>query len=407
MSLDLNAAARQIEALAEALRGRRQEWAASLGVALATLGGADAGALQRKEEESRRTFTFLAARLVDGLAERHDPPSAPREYAALAVDGSHIDVDRHAPPRCFLINTGRVALRYGASPDARLESTPRLYAAPEELVLRDPQGTREVPIEGQLLGMVRTVAELEALAGLCEEAPADAPTLALVDGSLVLWGLSGQAVPDFVRRALLEGAPGAGGGLLPALGRVRRAAQGRRLALAAYVSFPRSTEVTNLLRLARCPYQRANCDHHCGHLATGARPCDGVHGLADRDVLGRWLGEGQRSAVFASGSQVLEHYGEHRVHFFYVNVGPEVARVEVPAWVAEEEALLGLAHALVLDQCRRGQGYPVALMEAHERAVVTGQDRELFRQMVEQALVERGEAPSTSEKARSKRVRWV
>ncbi len=46
--------------------------------------------------------------------------------------------------------------------------------------------------------------------------------------------------------------------------------------------------------------------------------------------------------------------------------------MEVPEWVARRKDLLDLTHALVLDQCRRGQGYPVALSEAHEQAVVTG-----------------------------------
>ena len=95
------------------------------------------------------------------------------------------------------------------------------------------------------------------------------------------------------------------------------------------------------------------------------------------------------------------------MHFFYVNVGSEMARVEVPAWVAEDEALLALTHSLLLDQCRKGLGYPVAIMEAHEQAVIGGHERELFRQMVEETLTRHGLDVSTSEKARSKIGRWV
>ena len=46
-------------------------------------------------------------------------------------------------------------------------------------------------------------------------------------------------------------------------------------------------------------------------------------------------------------------------------------------------------------------------MEAHEQAVIGGRERELFRQMVEDALAERGLPVYTSEKALSKRVRPV
>ncbi|MBI4198713.1 MAG: DNA double-strand break repair nuclease NurA, partial [Chloroflexi bacterium] len=106
-------------------------------------------------------------------------------------------------------------------------------------------------------------------------------------------------------------------------------------------------------------------------------------------------------------SIVERFYKGHEVSFFYLNAGEEIARVEVPAWVAQNEPLLGLAHALVLDQCRRGLGYPAAIMEAHEQAVINGSDREFFRQMVEEALAGNRLPVYTSGKAWSKRTRWV
>ena len=95
------------------------------------------------------------------------------------------------------------------------------------------------------------------------------------------------------------------------------------------------------------------------------------------------------------------------VAFFYVHAGEEVGRVETPSWVADNPDLLGLAHALVIDQCARGRGYPVALMEAHEQAVVTGADRRYFGEMVNGALQRGGLPVFTSEKALSKRLRWL
>ena len=93
--------------------------------------------------------------------------------------------------------------------------------------------------------------------------------------------------------------------------------------------------------------------------------------------------------------------------FYYLNTGDEIARMEVPAWVAEDETLLSLSHSLVLDQCRKGLGYPVSIMEAHEQAVIGGSERELFRRMVEDTLAERHLPVYTSEKERSKRLRWL
>ena len=85
----------------------------------------------------------------------------------------------------------------------------------------------------------------------------------------------------------------------------------------------------------------------------------------------------------------------------------EIARVEVPQWVASNNELLILTHSLILDQCRRGHGYPVVLSEAHEQAVVTGADRENFWELVESLMVNERLPNPGSAKSFSKRTRWV
>jgi hypothetical protein len=217
----------------------------------------------------------------------------------------------------------------------------------------------------------------------------------------VMWGLAGHNYPDFVRTELLQN------GFLLALDRIRDTGPGTGVALASYISLPRSTEVANALRLAVCPHDPPNCDQHCSRLPQSAgRECDAV-GVRDRDLFRVLLKPGQRSSNFISGSSVVrEYYGEHEVRFFYLKAGDEIARVEFPRWV-EDRGLVGLVHALVLDQCERGQGYPVALSEAHEQAVLTGADREQFRLLVERALTDRRLPVVVSEKSRSKRTRWV
>ena len=235
-------------------------------------------------------------------------------------------MDRHLPVQCFLINIGRVRIQYGASPGAWLDSEPRLYAGDDSLHVFEPEGSRYRPLEGPLLGAMRAVEELRALAALAKQSDPDIPTIALIDGSLILWGLAGQAHPDFVRTALLEDL------FLPAMEELRQMAMSRPLALASYISLPRSTEVVNALRLdsSLCHYEAANCDMHCRALRPGQRPCDGVSGVLDRDMFGALLEENERSDLFASTSLILEQYGDHRVRFFYLNAGSELARVEVP-----------------------------------------------------------------------------
>jgi hypothetical protein len=120
------------------------------------------------------------------------------------------------------------------------------------------------------------------------------------------------------------------------------------------------------------------------------------------------LRRGERSARFASRSPVLRHYGAGaRVQFVYLNVGDEVARVEVPAWVGDTPALLDLVHATVVDGCARGWSYPPALSEAHEQAVIRGGEREAFLRMAMEALNVEGQPAIVSAKGLSKNRRAV
>jgi NurA-like 5'-3' nuclease len=108
-----------------------------------------------------------------------------------------------------------------------------------------------------------------------------------------------------------------------------------------------------------------------------------------------------------SRSSILKYYGEHQICFFYLCLEGEIARVELPIWVAQDKAALELTHSLILGQCRKGQGYPLALSEAHEQAVVSGADREQFWQLVRTSFVEQRLQEQVSAKSHSKRTRWL
>jgi hypothetical protein len=400
MSLDLTKVAAQVGNMVARLKASGEQRQRRLQATLNTLNdkSLDIEGLKKKIDSSQTTW--LVAGLVDGLSSRYKAPPLPQEFSVLATDGSHIDVDRHQSTRCYLINIGAVVLGYGENPEAFLDSFPTLYFGDEELVIAPANGGRAQPIEGPLLGIKRAVDECQRLAALAKELPKDSSALALLDGSLILWGLTGQTYPDFVTEALLTK------GFLRHLEEIRRLNAERRLALASYISFPRSTDVVNALRVALCPHDVIDSDKLCGECKS--RECEAVAGVQDREIFSSTLAQGERSALFSSQSKIVrDHYGGHWVYFFYLRTDGEIARVEIPQWVAQDKVLLGLTHGLVLDQCRRGQGYPVALAEAHEQAVVTGADRETFWQLVESLLIGEHLPTPTSAKSFSKRTRWV
>ena len=405
MSLDLPETMAQLDALGDRLQRAWQARRSRLAASVDALRRTDADALNRRAGQGR-TF-FRPAEPLEAPGPGHPAPDPPLHYCAISADGSHIDVDRHLPVRCFLVNIGGCQLVYDHKPTVKLFQQPTLAASPHELFIVDPASPIDSqPLEGALLSIKRAVEELTALGRWVRDTPPGLPVLALMDGSLILSEVLGEAgrYREYVRRALLDD------GYLAALDALRDAAGERRLVVAGYISLPGRREVANALRLALCTYPAPRCRDHCAEVRPGDRPCDEVHEFTDRELFAQTLQPGERSALFGTRTSVVRDYYAprgHDIRFFYLNVGEEIARVELPAWVADDPALLALAHAGIVDQCRRGQGYPVVIQEAHEQAVITGADREEFRRMVELVLDGRRLPVYTSEKQRSKRLRGV
>jgi hypothetical protein len=399
MTLDITRVASQVGDMIGKIRSGRSERQEHLKCAVDKLGDKNINLESLKYKIMQaKTPNWSPARLVDGLNLRYPPPPVPPEYTALATDGSHIDVDRHRAAYCYLINIGMVTLNYGKNPSASLESLPRLYSEDSDLVITNENNLlQQHQIRGALLDAKRSVEEIHKLAEAALSLPPEGFSLALMDGSLVMYGM--QNYPDFVTEALVDK------GLIKGLDELKRINETHHLAVASYISLPQSDDVVNALRIAICPHDMVDCERYC---LEGEAPCDAVSDINDRALFESFLGVGERSAVFINPSLIVEkRYGRHQVYFFYLRVDDEIARVEVPEWVATNTELLTFTHAMVLDQCQKGQGYPVALSEAHEQAVVTGQDREEFWRLVEESLEELKLPAYTSTKSRSKRTRWI
>jgi len=325
------------------------------------------------------------------------PP--PDDYSVVASDGSFILPDRHSPARFYVINIGKVLLRYGAAPFADITADAEVYFRENELYV--PDQIKRIPINGTLLGFKRAAAELAAVADVA--AAQDGPVLALQDGTLILWGL--ETYPDPVVDWILESYLGA-----------METLKARGIPVASFISYPSSTDVVNSVRVSVCDYpllgKRINCDD-CqlrvtteNHIAA----CEFIPDVNDRMLFDQIapLRPGERSQVYASRSKILEQYGhDQHIHFFYVNTGAEIARVEIPRWVARDEAKLQLTHSAIFDQCSLGRGYPTALQEAHEVAAIRPDERRAVETLAEEALARRGLVYRRSAKDESKRGRFV
>jgi len=378
------------------LKSGRAQLLSKISLATDTLRTQSADIDKLKKKTVLSQTTWLVAEPIEQMDNVYLLSPKPSEFNVLATDGSHIDVDRNQAAHCYLINISSIMLKYGKQPDAILTNEPTVYSTDEDLVLTSPDGIREVPVEGNLLGIKRSVEECRKLAELAAGLPEKSQSLGLIDGTLILWNLEGY--PDFVSKILLEEQ------YLIYLDAMRQLNQNRQFALASYISYPRSTDVINALRVGLCPRDHVDSDK-C--VACTTRECHRIAGIHDRELFSRLLKPSERSALFISPSKIQKHYGHHLVYFYYVKLENEVARVEIPQWVARDKGLLDVSHSLIVDQCRRGHGYPVALSEAHEKAVVTGADRDNFWQLVEASMVGEHLSNEGSAKSWSKRTRWI
>ncbi len=409
MGLDFGQTARQMMAAMDGAtssrRSRRQRFEDTLDRAL---GISPTEAADRTAASGRRPFVFSRTG-PEGLLGSREPEAAPNDWTALSVDGSHIDVDRHLPLRCHLINLGGCVITYGEVPACETFSEPSLAVDDADLYLRpdDEESLDETLISGQLLGALRTVREVERLADAVDDLTGDHPVLALLDGTLAFWDVQRGNYPNYVVDHLINRR------LRPALARLEAASRpDRPVVVAAYTSKPQTTEVAGAVRVALCGSDATECTRRCSARRSDLMQCDGAAGFDDRELFEAVLEPGHRSPVYQSGRLASRFavgltLGEEWSHFYYLNSGTEIGRVETPAWVASDPQLLALSHAMLAKQCELGFGYPVAISEAHEQAVVTGRDREEFRKLALMLVEQNGMPTWESAKSVSKRLPWL
>lgn len=334
-------------------------------------------------EEQSGTAAWLTAQPLERYDAVYDLPACPASYVVAASDGSQLDIDHHGVAACYVINIGTAVLQYGPDACFRAQSQPTLGYRDEDLVIHDPQSGRDYPKEGPVLAAQRDVDEGMRLAALAMELPDDRLRMALQDGTLIRWTLAG--FDPFLRNHFMSV-------YLSYLETMHALS----CPVGSYLSRPRSREVIGLVKLvqAKGDFSRWRFDYP-------ERRDDPYRGIVDH-MLFAPLGEGQRSARWGSMSRInVEFYGPHRIQFFYLRAGRELARVEFPAWVAEE-GHLDLLHAVVYDQCRRGLGYPNVLARAHEQAVIHRDERRQITALIERLLIQSQVTPERSAKAASK-----
>ncbi|HNT23859.1 MAG TPA: DNA double-strand break repair nuclease NurA [Anaerolineales bacterium] len=352
-----------------------------------------ANALQRQREledrraEALRLLEIHAGRIeelrqkVQEVVRSHDPslrcalpvherldacidlPPLPAQASILAADGSQIFVDRHAEVEYGLVNVGVIQMQHAAGSPPVIFKECKLFYDAQASYLSDT-----------MLSLRRDMKERILLAEQAAQAPA--PVITFTDGPMELWGAKGDGGDEAAefQRSLDE--------YLHILEQMYQA----NVTTAGYVDKPSAELVVRLLEVAKAgPEQVKEMRDY--------RPLQRVR---DMDLYRDLLKPGQRSAVFAMQSQSAKRYKDAlALHFFYLNVGrgrQGLARVEIPAWVAKDQAMLDGLHAVLIHQCRimGARPYPYLLHRAHETAVVSHDEQEEVTQMILHELTQLG-----------------
>ncbi|MCS7225322.1 MAG: DNA double-strand break repair nuclease NurA, partial [Armatimonadetes bacterium] len=238
---------------------------------------------------------WLTVIFKEPIDQVYPTPTFPETYLVIASDGSQIVPDRHESLPFYLINIGCAVLPYGLQEKPELTSQPHFFFKPEDLYWQ--WAGREVPINWELVSLRRQLMEWEALCEIAAQRT-HPPSLALVDGTLILWNLEGK--PPDIRQ-----------GLLARFFKVLDSFQQWGVPIAGYISSPASKEIINTLRVAVCPYDRPDCDGCQWLLRQETPPCAVLERLKDADLFFRLLKPGQRSVVFDSRYPIMSDYGPH------------------------------------------------------------------------------------------------
>jgi NurA domain len=319
----------------------------------------------------------------------------PKEATVVAVDGSQIMPSHHEIHSCFLLNIGCVQISYGAKVPPLLESFPYLYHKSEDLYpLVD---RRRIHIDELYVSLERNLLELSFLADRAILAKEIAlPVVALIDGSLIPWSL--ERMPDAYQNHYIE-----------RHSEIMQALKDNQVPVIGYISHSRSSELVNALRISICPYELSNCREFCYRLNEEDFPCSKIWPLLDRTILKGHLPIKHRSCASISGTSASKLFAfDFRTCFLYLNNGEEIARLEFPRWLFDHHDILDTAISTILSQADKGKGYPIALSEAHHLAVIKGNDRQHFFDLLTKHLIAKGAGPvKPSPKEAKKRIGLV
>lgn len=315
-------------------------------------------ALRTKVDSAKQADSNIrcAVPLDENLASSYGTTDSVIQATLIAADGSQIIPNRHEALQYYVINVGAIAMQVGSG------NTPEIFADTEIHMLDEFDDTYFS--EGQI-ALLRDVAERKKLLEIADKY--SGIKITLTEGQLELWGsIDNENSKDFGKK-------------LQDYLDVLKASEKKQVITAGYIDKPSANWVIKLLEIASTPQEELK----------NVRKNRPLAGATDLWLFEQFLGKHERSAVFSLQSKSAEKYmGSISIHFFYLNVGnekkPKVARIDIPAWVANNKTILDNLHILLIEQVKimGNEPFPYLLQRAHEVALITHKEKEEIDRML-------------------------
>ncbi|MEF3244717.1 MAG: DNA double-strand break repair nuclease NurA [Caldisericaceae bacterium] len=286
------------------------------------------------------------AEFIGNFKQKPINRKTPLDYSILAVDGSNFPVNEEIYLPFFGISVASVFEKFGEKPTFDRTSKFKLFYKPQEIFSEDGKLLTKEEINIKML--------LEESKFLSKKLEDYKPHYALFDGSLILWGLMSPLKYDPNNVVEFE--------------KFILKAKSLHIPIAGIISGSRSKEIINTLSL----YLKEN------NFEKFVKYRSLINSIFDIQLMDKVLENNSISSLFKVNKYLLKNYSEN-IYFFFLKTEYEVLRVEIPEFVIDEIDRLS---TIVLDQVKKGAGYPVILQLAHQEAVINDEIKAFINNLI-------------------------
>lgn len=299
-------------------------------------------------------------------------------YGIIASDGSDTPLKEDFIFPYYLINIAYVFIEYGKEHKFFADSYPEIYYDAKDIYFSKDGKLRTITSEA--INSLMLLKESLILSEFISNKDYPKPTIGLIDGSLIQWGVREKSKvkqKEFINL----------------YGNLFSKAKEKGIPIAGYISGSHSKDVLGAINYYLMKYYNKKLEEE-------------ISFVYDTDIFQRVIAPYERSALFYNNEEFLKFYPE-KIYFYYLNNGIEVVRIEVPEYVVNNHNMFELLNSIILNQCKKGLGYPEILKEAHEQAVIRNNEEETLENILTTMLNKEGFKIYINQKIISKKIRSI